>query len=91
MSPFPNRRIQRRFSSFFDIGRSHADGAVARVVVGVNQVLDDIHPAHGPAVREICPYPGYDGAVESLYYGRLLLAFTGKVLNTMALHKGLEI
>ena len=75
----------------FDIGRRHADEAVARFVVGVNQVLDDIHLAHGAAVRQICPYPGFDGAVESLYHGRLLLAFTGKVLNTMALHKGLEI
>ena len=33
-----------------DIGRSHAVGAVTRVVVGVNQVLDDIHPAHSAAV-----------------------------------------
>ena len=76
---------------FFDIGRRYADGAVARVVVGVNQVLDDIHPAHGAAVRQICPYPGFDGAVESLYHGRFLLAFSGKVLNTVAFHQGLEV
>ena len=76
---------------FFDIGRSHADGAVARVVVGVNQVLDDIHPAHGPAVGQIYPYPGLDGLVESLYHGRLLLALTRKVLNTVALNQGLEV
>ena len=74
-----------------DIGRTHVDGAVARVVVGVNQVLDDIHPAHGAADRQLCPSPGLDGSVESLYHGRLLLALTGKVLDTVALHQGLEI
>ena len=76
---------------FLDISRSHADGAVARVVVNVNQVLDDIHPPHGAAVRQLCPYPGLDTAVESLYHGHILLALTGKVLNTMALHQGLKI
>ena len=75
----------------FDIGRSHADGAVALVVVGVNQVLDVIHSAHGAAVRQICQYYSFDGAVESLYKGRHLIAFTGKVLDTVALHKGLKI
>ena len=74
-----------------DIGRSHADGAMARVVVGVNQVLNDIYPAYSAAVRQICPYPGLDNAVESLYHGRLLLALTSKVLDTMALHKGIDI
>ena len=76
---------------YLDIGRSHADGAVARVVVGVNQVLDDIDLAHGAAVRQICPYSGLDGSVESLYHGRLLFALTGKVLNTVALHQGMEV
>ena len=47
-----------------DIGRSHADGAVARVIVGVNQVLNDIHPAHGAAVRQIFLYHSLDAAVE---------------------------
>ena len=74
-----------------DICRSDADEAVARVVVGVDQVLDDIHPAHGAYVRQIYPYPGLDGAVESLYHGRLLLALIGKVVDTMALHKSLTI
>ena len=74
-----------------NIGRIHTDRAVERVVVCVNQVLDDIHPAHSASVRQICPYPGLDGAVKSLYHGRLLLALTGNVLDTMALHKGLEI
>ena len=68
-----------------DIGRGHADGAVVRVVVGVHQVLDDVHLTHGAAVRQICPYPGINSAVKSVNHGRLLLAFTGKVLNTVAL------
>ena len=74
-----------------DIGQRHADGAVARVVVGVHQVLDDIHQTHGATVRQICPYPGLDGAVKSLHHGRLLLDLTGKVLNTVALHQGLKV
>ena len=74
-----------------DIGRRHADGAVARVVVGVHQVLDEVHPTHGAALRQICPYPGFDGAVKSLHHGCLLLAFTGKVLDTVALHQGLKV
>ena len=74
-----------------DIGRSHADGGVARVDVGVNQVLDDIHPAHGAAVRQIFSSPGLDGSVKSLYNGRLLFALTGKVLDTVALHQDLEV
>ena len=79
------------FVCLLEIGRNHADGAVARVVLGVTQVLDDIHPAHGTAVRQICPYPGLDGSVKSLYNGRLLLALTGKVMDTVALHQGLEV
>ena len=35
-----------------DIGRSHVDLALAWVVVGVNQFMDDIHPAHGAAVQK---------------------------------------
>ena len=69
-----------------EIGRRHADKAVARVVIGVYQVLDDIHPTKGAAVRQICPYPGLEGAVKSLHHGRLLHALTGKVLNTVALN-----
>ena len=61
------------------------------MVVGVNQVLDDIHPAHGSAVPQICPYSGLDGSVKSRYHGCLLLAFTGKVLDTVALYKGLDV
>ena len=61
------------------------------VVVNVNQVLDNIHPAHSVAVRKICPYPGLDSAIKLLHHGRLLFAFTGKVLNTVVLHKGLEV
>ena len=63
---------------------------VVRVVVGVNQVLDNIQPTQIAAVRQICPYPGLDNLVESLYYGRLLLALTGLVLDTVAFHQGLE-
>ena len=37
------------------------------------------------------PYFGLDGSIESLYHGRLLLAFTSKVLNTVALHQGLDV
>ena len=74
-----------------DIGRSHADGALARVVEGVYQVLDDIHPGHGAAVRQIYPYAGLDGAVKSLHHDRLLLAFTGKVLDIVAFHQSLEV
>ena len=29
-----------------DIGWRHADGAVERMVVGVHQVLDAVHPTH---------------------------------------------
>ena len=74
-----------------DIGRRHADGAVARVVVLVNQVLDDIYPAHGAVVRQICPYFGLESPIKSRYYGHLLFAFTGKVLNTVAFNQGLEV
>ena len=76
---------------FLDIGRRHADEAVARVIVGVNQVLDDIYPAHGAAVRQICQYPNLNGLIESLHYCRLLFALTGKVLDTKAFHQGLEV
>ena len=75
---------------FLDIGQSHADGAVARVVVGVNQVLEDIHSAHGASVRQICPYLGLDVPIESLHHGHLLFALTGKALNTLAFHQGLK-
>ena len=75
----------------FDIGRRPADGAVARVVLGVNQVLDDVYPAHGASVRQIYQYPGLDGLIESLYHGRLLVALTDKVLDTVAFHQGLEV
>ena len=88
----PKRGTQSRFSFFFwTSAGANADGAVARVVVGVHQVLDDIHPTHGAAVRQICPYPGHYGGVKSLHHGRLLLALTGKVLNTVLLHQGLKI
>ena len=59
---------------------------MALVIVGVHQVLDDIYPANGAAVRQICPYPGLDSAVESLYHGVLLIAMTSKVLNLVTLH-----
>ena len=74
-----------------DIGRRHADGAVARVVVGVHQVLDDVHTTHGAAVLQIYPYLGFAGAVKSLHHGCLLLDFTGKVLDTVALHQCLKV
>ena len=59
-----------------------------RVVVGVYQVLDDIHPAHNVAVRTICPYFGLD---ETASPQSPLLAFTGKVVNIVALNRGSKI
>ena len=79
------------FVLLLNIGRRHADGAVTRVVVGVHQVLDDVDPTHGAAVRQICPNPGFVGVVKSLYYGNFLLAFTGKLLDTVTLHQGLKV
>ena len=79
------------FVLLLNINRQHADGAVPRVFLGVNQVLDDIYPAHGAAVRQICPYPGLDSPIKSLHHGRLLFALTGKVLDTVAFHQGLEV
>ena len=61
------------------------------MVVGVYQVLDNIHPTQGAAVRKICSYPSLDGAIESLHHNRLLFAFTGKVLYTVAFHQSLEV
>ena len=74
------------FVLLLDIGRRNADGAAAGVVVGINQVGNNIHPAHGAAVRQICSYFGLDCLFESLDHGRLLIAFTGKMLNTVAFH-----
>ena len=79
------------FVLLLDIGPSHADGAVARVVVGVNQVLDDINQAHCAAIRQVCPYPGFDGSVKSLYNGHILFALTGKVLDIVSLYHSLEV
>ena len=62
-----------------------------RLVVGFNKVLNDIHSAHCAAVKKISPYPNIDCAIEPLHYCRLMLAFTGKVLNTVALYLGLEV
>ena len=61
-----------------DIGRRHADGVVARVVVRVHQVLDDINPTHGATVRQICQYSGLDNAVKWLLYVRFLLGLMTK-------------
>ena len=74
-----------------DTGLRHVDKAVTRVVVGVDQVLDDIHSTHGAAVRQICPYPCFDGLMESFHHGRLLFALTVKVLDTVAFHQRLEV
>ena len=74
-----------------DIGRRHTDGAVVRVVLWVDQVLNDIHPTHGAAVGQICPYPGFYVPIESLHHGRRLFALTGKVLDTVAFHQGLKV
>ena len=88
----PKKGAFRVNSNFFlYIGRRHADGAVARMVVGVHQVLDDIHPTHGAMVRQKCLYAGLDVAGKSLHHGRLFLALTGKVLNTVALYQGLKV
>ena len=64
---------------------------MARVVVGDHQVLDDIHPPHGAAIRQVCKYPVLDGAVEPLHHGCLLFALTCDVLDTMALHQAREL
>ena len=61
------------------------------MVVGVHQVLDDVHPTQGVTVRQICPYSGLDGAVKSLHHGRLFFAFTGIVLDTVALYLDLKV
>ena len=74
-----------------NISRRNADGAVARIIVVINQVLYYITPTHGAPVRQICPYPGLDGPVKSLYHARLLLVFTGKVLDTVAFLQSLEV
>ena len=76
---------------FLDIGRRNADKPIAWVVLGINKVLDDIYPAHGASVRQICPYPGLDGEVKLLYHSCLFFALTDKMLNTVALHQGVEI
>ena len=73
-----------------DIGRHHADGALPRMVLSVNHVLDNIYSAHDAAVRQICPYPGLDCLIESLHHGRLLFALIGKVLDTVAFHQYLK-
>ena len=87
MSPSPNRKNPNEvLVLILDIGRSHADLAVARVVESVYYVLDCMYPARGSAVRQICPYFGLDGAVEPLYPDGLLIAFTGKVLDAVAFH-----
>ena len=74
-----------------DIGRRHADGAVALVVLGVDHIMNDIHPTHGAAIRQKCPYPGFDGPIKSLHHGRLLFALTGKVLDTVSFHQNLKL
>ena len=79
------------FVLLLDIDRRHADKEVTRVVVKVHQVLDYIYQTHGATVRQICPYSGCDSAVKSLHHGRLLLAFTGKVLDTVAFHQSLKL
>lgn len=66
--------------------RAPADGAVARLVVGVYEVQYDIYPAHGASFGQICQYPSLDNFVEPLYYGRPLLAVRNKVLDTVAIH-----
>ena len=76
---------------FLAIGRRHADGLVAQVVVRVNQVLVNIYQSHGAAVRQIYPYPNLDGPIESLQNGRLLFPLTSKGLDTLAFHQGLEV
>ena len=74
-----------------DIVRRHADGAVVGVIVRVDHVLDDIYPAHGAAVRQICLYTSLDGAVEPLHHSRLLLALICKVNDTVTVHQGLKV
>ena len=61
------------------------------MVVKVHQVLDDIHLTHGAKVRQLCPYSGLDGAVKFLHHSRLLIAYTGKVLDTVTLNQNLKV
>ena len=61
------------------------------MVVGVYQVLNIINSAHGAAVRQICPYAGFDGAVQPLKFGDLLIAFTGNMLNVVTFYKRFKV
>ena len=74
------------FVLFLNIGISHADGEVARVVVGVYQVFNYINLADGVALQKISLYSSLNGSVELLYHGRILLSFTYNVLDIVALH-----
>ena len=74
-----------------NIGRRHADGEVARVVLGLNEVLDDILPTHGAALRQICPYPGFDNLIESLHNNRCFIERIGKVLDIVAVNQLQEV
>ena len=51
------------FLCLLNIHRRHTYGAVARVVVNVNQILHDNHTAHGSSVQQICPYLCLDGSI----------------------------
>ena len=79
------------FVLLLDIGRRHAGWAVARGFIGVNQFLNDIYRAQCAAVRQIWPYPNLDSLIKSLHHCRIVFALTGKVLNTVAFHQGLEV
>ena len=91
MSPSSIRRTQRVLVFLLGISRRHADKAVSLVIVGVDQVLDDIHPTHGAGVRQICPYLNFDNSIESLHHGSPLIALTGQVLDSVAFHLRLEV
>ena len=69
----------------------YSDKAMARIVVGVYQVLNDIHLAHNAALSQICLYLSLNGEIESLLSSSVLLAITGKVRDIMKLHPGLEV
>ena len=56
----------------------------------IHELLDDVNPAHGPAVRQVRPYASFYGAVKALHDRRLLVALTSKVLDVIALHQRSE-
>ena len=67
----------------------HLDGAVTRVV-GVPKFWITYTERIVLSVQQICLIPAIDGSVKSLLQGRTLFAFTGKMLDIVALQQRLK-